>query len=185
MDGAFSFQQSTQLSRLIDEISYLTRRLDPHCHREATASLLRLALPHVSVIAPSEQTANERGYARDLVYADPEERFSVLVLRWLPGATTPIHGHNAWGCVGVISGEIACETYSLRNPDINCENIGYADLLSTGQLLAGPGTVASVEPNPKGIHRLFNPANVPATTLHIYGMDLSGDPCCINIPYEA
>ena len=177
MDGAFSFQKSTQLSRLIEEVTDITQALDVSCHRQAVKPLLRFALPFLNVIPPAEALACDGGYARELIYSDPQGRFSILMLSWMPGATTPIHGHQAWGCVGVLEGEIGCETYACDG-----DTLARDSVCSTGRLLAGPGTVASVDPAPAGIHRLFNPTRARATTLHIYGIDLSADPCCINIP---
>lgn len=177
MDGGFSFQRSTQLGKLIEEVTHVTQALDPACHRQAVASLLRLALPHVNVIPSPDAAICDGGYARDLIHVDPAGRFSVLVLSWAPDAATPVHGHNAWGCVGVMDGEIGCETY-----DCDSDCLSNGSVASSGRLLAGPGAVASVEPAPEGVHRLFNPTRAGATTLHIYGMDLSDDPCCINIP---
>ena len=184
MDGAFCFKNGTQLSKLIDETSTLTRELDGTNHRAAVACLLRLALPHVNTMPPSENAVNEHGYARQILHSDPNGLFTVMALHWLPGACTPIHGHNAWGCVGVLEGEVGCETFNHRTcetqecvPEAPC-------LVSTGKLLAGPGTVATVDPDPCGIHRIFNPTQVPATTLHIYGMGLEKDPNALNKWYQ-
>lgn len=189
MDGAFSFQSSTHLSRLVNETTNVTSKLDAKNHREMVACLLRLALPSVNMMPIDDTQYNENGYARHLIYADPAGRFSILALKWLPGACTPIHGHNAWGCVGVLEGEIGCETYAHK--DGGCPE-GYepdaeldaAELISTGRILAGPGTVASVEPDPCGIHRIFNPTNSPAITLHIYGMNLAANPDGLNKWYK-
>ncbi len=184
MDGAFCFRNGTQLSKLIDETETVTRELDYGAHRPAVASLLRLALPHVNTMPPAENAVNEHGYARQLLHSDPNGRFSVMVIRWTPGACTPIHGHNAWGCVGVLEGEVGCETFTHRK----CEQEPYVPeatcLTSTGKLLAGPGTVATVDPDPCGIHRLFNPTSAPATTLHIYGMNLEEKPNGLNKLYQ-
>jgi predicted metal-dependent enzyme (double-stranded beta helix superfamily) len=173
MDGAFCFKSGTHLSRLIDETGYITHELESGQHRQAVTSLI------------DETPTNENGYARQLIHADPAEKFSVLALRWLPGAATPIHGHHAWGCVGVVNGEIGCETYAHK-PGVVCdsEHPHPDDLVSTGKLLAGPGTVAGVDPDPCGIHRLFNPTNSPALTLHIYGMNFAKDPDGLNKYYQ-
>lgn len=184
MDGAFCFRNGTQLSKLIQEAGAITRELDCCNHRPAVASLLRLALPHVNTMPPAENMVNEHGYARQLLHTDPDGRFSVMVLRWLPGACTPIHGHNAWGCVGVLEGEVGCETFAHRTDDGEPCVPEAPCLVSTGKLLAGPGTVATVDPDPCGIHRIFNPTQTPATTLHIYGMDLEDEPEGLNKWYQ-
>lgn len=184
MDGAFCFRNGTQLSKLIDETSALTRELDDANHRPAVACLLRLALPHVNMMNPSEDLVNEHGYSRQMLYTDPDGRFSVMALRWLPGACTPIHGHNAWGCVGVLEGEVGCETFEHKSCESQTGVPEAPCLVSTGKLLAGPGTVATVDPDPCGIHRIFNPTTTLATTLHIYGMDLEDKPDGLNKWYQ-
>ncbi|TNE65012.1 MAG: hypothetical protein EP335_06425 [Alphaproteobacteria bacterium] len=177
---AIAYQAAhTELSRLIAETGALTCSVSNSVHRPAVECLLRYALPHIDGLDFSDTPVNDRGYARKVLYTHPEGHFSVLALKWMPGAETPIHGHNAWGCVGVIEGEIGCETYCCRDGG-QCEG----DLTSTGRILAGVGAVASVEPNPKGIHRLFNPTGKAAVTLHIYGMDLSENPTAVNVPYQ-
>ena len=184
MDGAFCFRSGTQLSKLINETGALTRELDCCSHRPAVAALLRLAIPHVNLMSDDGEPVNEHGYSRQMLHTDPDGKFSVLAIRWTPGACTPIHGHNAWGCVGVLEGEIGCETFALKT-DCNQPCVAEApDLVSTGKLLAGPGTVATVDPDPCGIHRIFNPTASAATTLHIYGMDLDERPDGLNKWYQ-
>lgn len=180
MDGAFCFKNGTQLSRLIDETSYIARALDPVCHRLAVASLMRISLPHINMIFAGDIAVNENGYAKQIVHVDPDSRFSVIAIKWMPGAATPVHGHNAWGCVGVLSGEIGCETFAHKHEDTPCDSAHADDLTLTGRLLAGPGTVATVDPDPCGIHRLFNPTGAEAMTLHIYGMNLALHPDGLN-----
>lgn len=184
MDGAFCFRNGTQLSKLINETGALATELDCSSHRPAVAALLRLALPHVNLMHSDNEPVNEHGYSRHMLHTDPDGKFSVLAIRWTPGACTPIHGHNAWGCVGVLEGEIGCETFDHKT-DCNQPCVDEApELVSTGKLLAGPGTVATVDPDPCGIHRIFNPTNAPATTLHIYGMDLGERPDGLNKWYQ-
>lgn len=184
MDGAFCFRNGTQLSKLINETGALTRELDCCSHRPAVAALLRLAIPHVNLMQGDGEPVNEHGYSRQMLHTDPDGKFSVLAIRWTPGACTPIHGHNAWGCVGVLEGEIGCETFAHKT-DCSLPGVAEApDLVSTGKLLAGPGTVATVDPDPCGIHRIFNPTASAATTLHIYGMDLDERPEGLNKWYQ-
>lgn len=175
MDGTALFTGPQSLSRLISETDVMTRTVGAELCRSATESLMRLAIPYIDVEKLVDVPANERGYARKLLYTHPQGLFSVLALRWMPGACTPVHGHNAWGCVGVVDGEIGCETYKT---DCDCKTVE-----STGIIRAGKGAVASVDPNPCGIHRLFNPTDRISHTLHIYGMDLSENPFAINVPY--
>lgn len=188
MDGGFCFKNGTFLSKVINETTYITHSLSADCHRLAVTSLLRISLPNLNLVMDPSCEVNEHGYARQLIYADPCNHFSLMALRWMPGACTPIHGHNAWGCVGVLSGEIGCETYDHKDPSFCQEkpeqDYTVEDLISTGKLLAGPGTVASVDPDPCGIHKIFNPTRDEAVTVHIYGMNLASNPDGLNKFYE-
>jgi|GEM_PF-4135343 len=115
-------------------------------------------------------------YGRELMYLDPAKRFTILVLRWLPGAATRIHGHNAWGVVGVHSGNLTIRCYDLLDD---------TSLVSqTMQVVGSAGDVSIVGPAPKGIHAISNETDSEAYSVHIYGMDLSVEPEGINVYYE-
>lgn len=112
----------------------------------------------------------ESTYQRHVLYVDPEDRFTVLSLVWCPGQETPVHGHTAWGVVGVYAGHPGVENYSLG-----------AELVSTGNLTCQPGDVCHVQPGKQHPHRVFNDSNDIAITLHTYGKNLVSDPASINI----
>ena len=40
------------------------------------------------------------GYAQNLLWCDPFERFCVVSFVWAPGAVTPVHDHQMWGMRG-------------------------------------------------------------------------------------
>lgn len=167
---------SCSVSDLIQKACTTAACAAPNDQKAEVEKLLKETLPKLQLDDFEDTPANQRGYCRKLLYTHPSGFFSVLQLKWLPGAETPVHGHNAWGCVGVVSGKIGCETYDAAADEPN-------GVLSNGVIEAGTGAIATVDPNPKGIHRLFNPTDSVATTIHIYGMDLSENPCAINVPY--
>jgi len=181
-EGISSFSRTGDLSQLIREATTLTHCVSAAKHRSAVECLMRLALPHIELDDFSGTEINSHGYGRKILYAAPEGRFTVLQIKWMPGACTPIHGHNAWGCVGVVSGELGCDMFDLK-PGASVDMLENA-IAPAGSIVARRGDVAAVESNPKGIHRLFNPTGEQASSLHIYGMDLSENPCAINVPYE-
>lgn len=177
-EGILTQSSSVDVASLIQEVCTAVACAAPEMHKDEIRHLMQRTLTRVELDDFAGIEVNSRGYRRKVLYAHPSGFFSVLQLEWHPGAETPVHGHNAWGCVGVVSGEIGCETFRLcdRTPG------GAA---STGVIRAGRGAIATVNPNPEGIHRLFNPTDAMATTLHVYGMDLSANPCAINVPYGA
>jgi len=117
-------------------------------------------------------------YERRIMFLDRKQRFTILGLQWMPGARTPIHGHRAWGVVGVIDGEIDNISYELRK---GCTNNDTPT--ETGRNTAKAGSICTVAPAPASIHALHNSSDHPVTTVHIYGMDLSRNHTAINKLY--
>lgn len=104
-------------------------------------------------------------YARHLLYRDPQERYEVIVMAWSPGQTTPIHDHSGIWCVeGVIEGVIDVTRYDLR------AMIGKdaATMAQTEVIHAGLGQCGALIP-PVEYHRISNPYERAAFTLHVYG----------------
>mgnify|MGYP003694251879 CR=1 FL=1 len=53
------------------------------------------------------------GYAANLLWCDPFERFSIMSLVRAPGAETPVHDHQVWGLVGILRGAQASQRFVL------------------------------------------------------------------------
>jgi predicted metal-dependent enzyme (double-stranded beta helix superfamily) len=101
-------------------------------------------------------------YQQYLLYADPEDRFSVVSFVWGPGQATPIHDHTVWALVGTLRGAETCQPYQLTEdgcwqPD--GEPIELA-----------PGDVEAVGPTVGDVHRVWNPLNDQVSvSVHVYG----------------
>jgi predicted metal-dependent enzyme (double-stranded beta helix superfamily) len=108
-----------------------------------------------------------------VLYADPDRRFTLLSLVWMPGQFTPVHGHTAWGVVGVYAGTPTEARFARNGGSAN----------QTGVYLCSPGDVATTAVGTQEMHRILNASTGKAVTLHCYGRDLLEDPCCINIVY--
>lgn len=114
-------------------------------------------------------------YRRHLLYADPAGRFTILSVVWRPGDGTPIHGHTAWGAVGVYEGRVRIASYDydgVRPPTLRSEDD------------CDPGAVCHVSAGTDRPHRVSNEAAAAAITIHTYGRDLRDDPAKINILLE-
>jgi 3-mercaptopropionate dioxygenase len=105
------------------------------------------------------------GYAQNLLWCDPLERFSIVSFVWAPGASTPVHDHLVWGLVGMLRGSEATQPYT-RNA-------------ATGELAAGtpvtlrPGDVAVVMPEISDIHKVTNLLpDRPSISIHVYGSNI-------------
>lgn len=100
-------------------------------------------------------------YQQYLLHADARERFSVVAFVWGPGQGTPIHDHRVWGLVGVLRGREQSERYH-RRADGTLAGEGAGPVLH-------PGDVEAVSPRIGDIHRVWNAADTPSISIHVYG----------------
>ena len=87
-----------------------------------------------------------------------------------------MHGHTAWGAVGVHRGRLETRNYELIDAGgglLACSETLYCE--------AVVGDTAWVDPGLQDIHRLACNAPDGAVSIHVYGRDLSKDPGSINI----
>ena len=136
------------------------------------ARTVRKLVRHRDWLPESCCEPGEEGYRRHLLYADPAGRFTVLAVVWRPGQGTPIHGHTAWGVVGVYQGNPSVANYRYRD--------GQTPVF-VGQHCCQPGDVTHVTAGVSHPHRVFNDGDDIAITIHTYGRDLTLDPTAINI----
>ncbi len=130
------------------------------------------------LLTQAQSAGDPETYRRHLLYADPDGRFTVLALVWEPGQFTPVHGHHAWGVVGVHQGELCSASY--RHSPMPDAPLAVAP---DGVVSVSAGAVCSVRPDPEGIHRLANISSHRAISIHTYGMDISDNPARINKVY--
>jgi 3-mercaptopropionate dioxygenase len=117
-------------------------------------------------------------YARRLLYQDPHDRFTAVVMTWGPGQGTAVHDHGGLWCVeGVLEGAMQVTQYEVT------PNGDAFDVRQTGQpLAAGVGDAGRLIP-PTDYHVLANAQpDAVSVTLHVYGGDLTG--CRIFTPRE-
>jgi len=115
-------------------------------------------------------------YARRLLYQDPSNRYTAVVMTWGPGQGTPVHDHGGLWCVeGVVEGRMSVTQY-----DVQPERDGFRVIAIGTPLSAGVGTAGRLIP-PTDYHVLANAQPDHASmTLHIYGGSLDG--CRIFTP---
>jgi predicted metal-dependent enzyme (double-stranded beta helix superfamily) len=102
-------------------------------------------------------------YARHVLYADPQSRFTILALVWSGGQFSPVHAHDTWCAYAVHHGALA-ET--LFRFDAATEQ---AIPLRTETRRAGYGCFA--RSGLEQIHRLGNAGLEPAISIHVYGVE--------------
>lgn len=108
-------------------------------------------------------------YGRHLLHGDPQGRFEVVVMTWAPGMATPVHDHGGIWCVeGVIEGVVDVTRYNL----IEMTATDTARMESIETLHAGLGQCGALIP-PVEFHRISNPYEELALTVHVYGGRMS------------
>ena len=101
------------------------------------------------------------GYAQNLLWCDPFERFSVVSFVWGPGQATPIHDHTVWGLIGMLRGAEEAQAFSRENGELR--EHGAAHRLS-------PGQVEAVSPRIGDIHQVRNAySDRTSISIHVYG----------------
>jgi predicted metal-dependent enzyme (double-stranded beta helix superfamily)/rhodanese-related sulfurtransferase len=110
------------------------------------------------------QPSPER-YQQYLLYADPQDRFSVVSFVWGPGQSTPIHDHTVWGLVGVLRGAELAQPFA-KNDQGQWVPSGPQTRIEAGQ-------VEAVSPTIGDVHRVWNAlADQPSISIHVYGANI-------------
>jgi len=100
-------------------------------------------------------------------YDREDDSYSLKVFVWPAGTGTRIHDHSSWGAYACAFGTVLEERYD-RLDDGSIEE--HARLKKAWQLRWSPEDGAStVLPGDGGIHRVGNPGEGVAVSVHLYG----------------
>lgn len=103
-------------------------------------------------------------YQQYLLYADPQDRFSVVSFVWGPGQCTPIHDHTVWGVIGMLRGAEFAENYNIAEDGTP---------VVTGEAKLNPGDVEFVSPTIGDVHKVSNAFNDQVSiSIHAYGANI-------------
>jgi predicted metal-dependent enzyme (double-stranded beta helix superfamily) len=153
-------RRTDQLERLADDVrSAIWVRADWQHTAELVADQLRVDLPGPEILTPDQRLGSPDGPSGHVLHVEPDGSFSITAVVWRPGQITGIHDHTTWCVFGVLQGTNREEIF-----DSNLNPIGS----ETGSL----GHVNGFAP-PGDIHRVANPGDEVAITLHIYGTDVT------------
>ena len=115
-------------------------------------------------------------------FGGEEHTYSLQVFVWPPGTETKIHDHSSWGVYCCAVGSIFEERYERLDDG---SRLDHARLRMTRQRMWSTDEGASsVLPHDGGIHRVGNPGNEVAISVHLYGPRLGEvdgrdyDPSC-------
>lgn len=108
-------------------------------------------------------TQKELPYSRNLVHADADDRFALLILCWNPSYESKIHTHPVQGCFVVpLRGTIFETIYAL-------ESDGTVTETETRTYSADKPGVSFMADSLGIVHKIGDPsACTPAVTLHLY-----------------
>jgi predicted metal-dependent enzyme (double-stranded beta helix superfamily) len=128
------------------------------------AALLPDLLSLDGLLTPEQQAAPQDGYGRNRVFICPGDRFSVLAMVWPPGISTPIHDHRDWCALGLYRGEIEETRY-----DPATVTARRATASPHATIRHRTGAVAHLPVDAPNIHRIHNPTEEVAISIHVYG----------------
>jgi 3-mercaptopropionate dioxygenase len=126
------------------------------------ADAMRKLVAQDDWLDPAFAEPHPQHYQQYLLYADPDDRYSVVSFVWGPGQQTPIHDHTVWGVVGMLRGEELAQNYVIAED-------GTPEPQDT-ELALTPGDVALVSPLIGDVHRVSNAlADQVSISIHAYG----------------
>ncbi len=101
-------------------------------------------------------------YQQYCLYADEQDRFSVVSFVWGPAQATPIHDHTVWGVIGMLRGAELCQSYEIA-PNKPPKAVGAVERLE-------PGQIGFVAPSIGDVHRVSNAFDDRVSiSIHAYG----------------
>jgi len=121
-----------------------------------------------SWLPPNKQIPDSNHYARYSLYLDPQDRFELIALVWLPGQVTFLHDHDGtWGVEGVLCGRMKVTNFLQIEKHSN----DIVKLFHTGTMTVGAQSTSQLLP-PADCHILEAAGEQPTITIHVYGRKL-------------
>ena len=101
-------------------------------------------------------------YVRHVLYADPQDRYTVVALVWRAGQRTPVHGHQTWCGYAVLRGHLIEEQFSHDAAGSGTQRLTATSLPQ--------GYVSAVAAGLDSPHRISHGGGPAAVSLHVYGV---------------
>jgi predicted metal-dependent enzyme (double-stranded beta helix superfamily) len=177
---AYGLQPGTTplLAELADNLQTTVHSCPGHGAAAAAKAALRGYVCEPALLDTLHKQGDLKKFRRHLLYAAPDASLSIIAVVWMPGQVTPVHGHTAWGAVGVYEGSPFCESFDTWQ-----NNNAAIGLRSKLTLRLSPGDLATVRPGIDDLHRIGNDTPRRCITIHAYGRDLLASPASINIVF--
>lgn len=151
------------LKQFVTEVDTLlaTESEESSLHPKVGAAMAKL-VARDDWLDPAFSQPHPQYYQQYLLYADPDDRYSVVSFVWGPGQKTPIHDHTVWGVVGMLRGEEISQNYQL-----SADGVAVPD---DEVILLTPGTIALVSPTVGDVHAVRNALDDRVSiSIHVYG----------------
>ncbi|HJQ27859.1 MAG TPA: cysteine dioxygenase family protein [Rubrobacter sp.] len=114
-----------------------------------------------------EARSAEGGWYVARRYEGEENSYSLQIFVWPPGSETKIHDHSSWGVYCCAVGFVLEERYERLDDG---RRLDHARLKKIWQLKwSRQDGASSVLPHDGGIHRIGNPGESVAISVHLYG----------------
>ncbi len=153
-----------------DPLGELVEALDAACAGpmeampRSIAAALAAAVRRPGLLMAAQRLAAEDRYARHLLHADAQGRYSLVSLVWRPGQFSPVHAHYTWCGYAVLEGDLHETRYRVgaepadepRQLDMAQRRVGEARFSHAGM---------------EDAHRLGNAGRANAISIHAYGID--------------
>ena len=115
-------------------------------------------------------------------YGGRDHTYSLQVFIWPPSTETKIHDHSSWGVYCCAVGSVLEERYERLDDGSRLDHARLKEIRQS--MWSKEDGASSVLPHDGGIHRVGNPADEAAISVHLYGPRLGKvdgrdfDPTC-------
>ena len=100
-------------------------------------------------------------------YGGKDHSYSLQVFIWPPGTETKIHDHSSWGVYCCAVGSVLEERYERLDDGSRLDHARLRKIRQRKWSIEGGAS--SVLPHDGGIHRVGNPGDDAAISVHLYG----------------
>ncbi|WP_299414933.1 cupin [Acaryochloris sp. IP29b_bin.148] len=157
--------QTYRLYRFLTEVEDILAMTDQDQERlQAIYPLVRELLTDSAWLQYEVQPPDpEQGWSVTMLYDEPNFPLTVQTVVWLPGQTSRVHNHAAWGVVALVSGQEK-NTFWQRTPSTDHPH----KIAEMGELILNPGDTISLMP--EAIHCVEALGDEPTVTFNLYGL---------------
>lgn len=154
------------MQNLIEQVDDLVHTItDESTLTTKVAATLSEALEQGLEIPEGAKRPDTERYVMYPLHVAEDESFSIAAAVWNVGQGTPVHGHETWGVVGILSGHE--HELSFEKPPTS-----RVPLTPNGEHVWGPGEVTVCCTTDDDVHQVRCEGDEPVVGIHIYGADI-------------